>query len=142
MAIGLSMASPSASINQEMYYVPEVRSVQIDKKVYPRSTVGKESQSYCSCVQFSKEKTGYQGSVGFAKNWKRNSETPQVGGVVITSESSAGGVYTGHVAVISAVNYDTNTITIDEANYIRCKRSTRTLAMGDHRIIGYWIPTN
>jgi len=88
----------------------------------------------CSCVLFAKRLTGFTQSVGYAKNWPRNTETPQVGGVVITSESS--GYNTGHVAVISAIEGDT--LTLQEANFERCKHTSRKIKVDDKIILGYW----
>lgn len=92
----------------------------------------------CSCVLAVKRLTGFTQSVGYAKNWPRNTDTPQVGGVVITNESSSGTYKTGHVAYISVIQDDV--ITLDEWNYVRCKHTTRTIKVGDKRIIGFWKP--
>ena len=96
----------------------------------------KQITETCSCVAFVKRLTGFNEPVGYAKNWPVNSKVPVVGGVVITNESSFGGVRTGHVAYISAIDGDT--LTLLEANYVRCKQSTRKLNINDKRILGFW----
>lgn len=92
----------------------------------------------CSCVAFVKRLTGFDKSIGYAKNWPRNSEVPVIGGVVITSESSFDTFRTGHVAYILDINDDT--LTLLEANYSRCKQTTRKIKVADKKIIGYWKP--
>jgi hypothetical protein len=72
----------------------------------------------CSCVRFLQEKgtlkiKGY----GSAKNYPVNSQTPQVGSVVIFY----GGRH-GHAAEI--VERVGNMMRLDEANYLTCKRTT------------------
>ena len=89
------------------------------------------NSGYCSCVIFSKAMTGYTQSVGAARNWPKNSSIPVVGGVVITNESRA-----GHVAVITAVYPDR--IEVIEANYSRCRKSTRTILLSSPVILGFW----
>lgn len=89
------------------------------------------STSYCSCVLFAKSLTGYSKLVGNARNWPRNTKVPIVGGVVVTNESRA-----GHVAVITAVHSDS--IEVVEANYSRCRKSSRTISLNSSVILGYW----
>jgi surface antigen len=88
---------------------------------------------FCSCVTFAKRLTGYDSVVGAAKNWPTNSELPSVGGVVVLDEGRI-----GHVAYITAVQEDS--FTVSEANYISCKRSSRTLNISDKSIMGFWNP--
>lgn len=92
----------------------------------------------CSCVAFVRRLTGFTQSVGYAKYWPKNTEVPVIGGVVITSESSFNTFRTGHVAYILDINDDT--LTLLEANYSRCKITTRFLKVGDKRITGFWKP--
>lgn len=88
----------------------------------------------CSCVLYAKALTGYTKSIGIARRWTKNSSVPVVGGIVITNESPA-----GHVAFVAAIDGDT--ITLDEANYIRCKITTgRKLNINNPIILGYWTP--
>lgn len=87
----------------------------------------------CSCVLYAKTLTGYEKSIGLAKNWPINNQTPQIGAVVILNES-----YLGHVAVVEAVFE--NTIVITEANYIPCKVGSRELNKNDKNIRGYYVP--
>ena len=85
----------------------------------------------CSCVLFVKAKTGFTQSVGAARNWPINSQSPLPGGVVITRESSL-----GHVAYILEVNADS--IVVIEGNYSHCKVTTRTIPLNSPIIKGYW----
>ena len=67
-------------------------------------------------------------SYGFATG-----NEPKVGAIVVTSE----GGYTGHVAMVDAVN-DDGTITLTEMNYAGWGRiSSRTIAASYGRILGY-----
>lgn len=91
------------------------------------------SVRYCSCVLAVKAWTGYSQSVGAARYWPKNTNTPTVGGVVITNESSA-----GHVGYILVVNNDT--FTFKEWNYVGCSYTERTFSIYDKRIIGFWSP--
>lgn len=86
----------------------------------------------CSCVSFAKATSGINvGPIGMAKNHPINSQTPEIGEIVITNESPA-----GHLAVVTAV--DNSTITVSEANYIPCKTDTRTLKKTSPVIRGYY----
>ena len=87
----------------------------------------------CSCVSFVKFVTGYTEPVGNARNWPKVLSLPFVGGVVITNESPA-----GHVAVITHVDIDNETITIVETNYKPCQKGTRELNINSPKILGYW----
>lgn len=93
----------------------------------------KRGSSYCSCVLYAKSLTGYSTSVGAARNWPKNSLVPVVGGVVVTNDSRI-----GHVGVILSINGDS--ITITEANYSRCRKSTRTILLSSPVILGFWAP--
>lgn len=97
----------------------------------PQIKIVKPKVGYCSCVLYAKAITGYREVVGYAKNWPKNSETPQVGGVIITNES-----YAGHVGVITQVQEDS--ITITEANYRKCQVTERTISITSTVIKGYW----
>lgn len=99
------------------------------KKILKRSN--QPSRWYCSCVIFAKQRTGFTESIGFAKRWPKNSKIPIVGGVVITRESWA-----GHVAIITAVRE--TEIDVIEANYSRCRITTRTININNSLILGYW----
>lgn len=90
----------------------------------------------CSCVGLAKELTGFNKVVGLAKNWPINSDTPTVGGVVITNENQK----FGHVAFITKINY--NTIVVVEANYQPCRFSSRTMPINSDKIIGYYDTSN
>lgn len=92
----------------------------------------------CSCVLFAKAYSGKNpGSVGYAKNWPINSQTPQVGAVGITTESSSGRIYTGHVFVVQEVAG--SQIKVIEANFGGCGISTRYLNADSPVIRGYFI---
>ncbi len=98
---------------------------EIKKKVVKRQV------GYCSCVIYARSITGYNNSVGNARNWPKNSKVPVVGGVVVTNESRV-----GHVAVITAVYPDK--IEVQEANYSRCRKTTRTISLNSPVIKGFW----
>ncbi len=89
----------------------------------------------CSCVEYVIAVTGiHVGSIGFARNWPRNSAEPAVGGVVITRESKA-----GHVARIIGIEGDD--LILDEANYDTCHKTTgRHLNRHSPLIAGYYVP--
>ena len=89
--------------------------------------------NYCSCVIYAKSQTGFSTPNGLARYWPSNTDTPLVGGVVVTSESMA-----GHVAVISEVG--STWIKVREANYSKCRLTTRIIARDSKVIIGYWSP--
>jgi hypothetical protein len=98
-----------------------------------RNVPGVSSGRDCSCVLFVKSKTGFSRSIGYARNWPKNTTAPQVGGVVITNESRA-----GHVAYITGLNSES--IEVIEANYVKCKVSTRTIPLNSKIIMGFWNP--
>jgi hypothetical protein len=112
---------------------PAVRTSVKLKSNQAVTKVVQNGYSPCSCVSYSKAKTGFSKSIGLARNWPTNSSVPVAGGVVVTWESRA-----GHVGYILAVT--TTTITITEANYSHCKLTTRTLNINDKRIKGFWSP--
>ena len=130
------MAFPEKAISLTMVYELETLpqpNYEDASRLY-REWQADQIKETCSCVLFSKRLTGFTQSVGYAKNWPKNSEVPVIGGVVITSESS--GFNTGHVAVISEINGDT--LTLLEANFERCKHTTRKIKTNDKVILGYW----
>jgi hypothetical protein len=93
---------------------------------------------YCSCVNYVKALTGFSTTIGLARNWPINSSTPEIGGVVITTESRPG-TSTGHVAYIRDVQ--DGFLILNEANYVSCRQTTgRKLAIDSPLIIGYWNP--
>lgn len=90
------------------------------------------NQNLCSCVAFVKGITGFSETVGKAKNWPHNATLPQIGGVVITNESSA-----GHVAYIKTIVG--NIMTLTEANFTPCQKDERKMVIDDSKILGFWI---
>lgn len=102
------------------------------KKLVTTKTVNRTVA--CSCVLYAKQVTGYSKPVGYARNWPINNQVPIVGAVVITTESS--GFNTGHVGVVTAVSE--TTINITEANYSRCKVTSRTISRSSKVIRGYY----
>jgi hypothetical protein len=112
------------------------------KKVTPTKTtptgsnsviINSTSANLCSCVLFAKAKSGRNpGSVGFARNWPVNSQTPQVGAVILTRESSA-----GHAGVVTGV--DSEWVYVNDANYSRCRETNRKLPINSHLIRGYYL---
>lgn len=90
---------------------------------------------YSSCVAYVKAVTGFSQVIGYAKNWPINSTTPQVGSVVVTTESRPG-TNTGHVAIITKI--EDGLLYLKEANYIPNQLSTRTLNINSPVIKGYY----
>lgn len=87
----------------------------------------------CSCVLYAKSLTGYNQSVGLAKNWPVNSTVPTLGAVVVF-----GGAI-GHVGVIAEIG--SGEFRLDESNYSRCQiMHDRWVSSLDSRILGYWVP--
>ena len=84
----------------------------------------------CSCVSYTKYRTGFTQSVGNAKNWPRNTDSPLPGGVVVF------GGTVGHVMYIERV--EGTTIYISDSNNTPCKLTHRTIQTTDSRILGYW----
>lgn len=124
--------TPSAEDMQQAYdaWLAE-QAAQEKKRAQVQRTTG---YNPCSCVTYARWKSGINvGSIGFARNHPINSHIPQVGAIMVTSESAA-----GHVAVVTAVN--NTTLTVSEANYVRCKVSSRTLAKDSAFIRGYYFP--
>jgi hypothetical protein len=96
------------------------------------STKPKPNPTYCSCVLYGKQLTGYSNPVGYARNWPKNSTEPTIGGVVITSESNV-----GHVAVITGIQG--GKLILREANFIPCKETIgRELDINSPLILGFW----
>jgi len=92
----------------------------------------KQNTTFCSCVLYGKQLTGYSKPVGYARNWERNSTEPIVGGVVITRESSV-----GHIAVITGIQG--GKLILREANFTPCKETIgRELDINSPLILGYW----
>lgn len=99
----------------------------------PQGNVKVETGNYCSCVSHVRAITGTNtGIIGVARNHPINSQTPEVGAIVVLAEGSI-----GHVAVVTSVNEES--ITLDEANYAHCQRTTgRTLKRTSSRIRGFY----
>lgn len=114
-------------------YTPPKPPTQV--KAGNTQAVGKVPTGYssCSCVSYAKYKTGFTQSVGKARNWPTNSDTPSEGAVIITYESSL-----GHVGIVS--HWDaTNVYLESEANYSRCKMTYgRAIPIDSPLIKGYW----
>lgn len=92
----------------------------------------------CSCVSYAKYKSGINvGSIGAAKNHPINSNLPAVGAIVVMNVNSQGAYNTGHLGVV--LSFTENSVTITEANYVHCAISTRTMALSDTSIRGYFI---
>ena len=83
----------------------------------------------CSCIQYVKDILGIKGSLGNAWELEPNAEL-SVGVIVLLDEGW------GHVGLIT--DYNTETITFSESNYIPCRYSERTINRNDPRIRGYY----
>lgn len=85
----------------------------------------------CSCIQYVKMRLGgISESWGYPNKMKAYEISPYVGGVVVTTEGPV-----GHVALIEAI--EGTTLTVSEANYVRCKITRRTIEMNAPQIRGY-----
>lgn len=119
----------NAAVAEQLYqdWLTEQKKPKAVKKVTAKAAV-------CSCVLYAKALTGYTKSIGVARRWTKNSPVPVVGGVVITNESPA-----GHVAFVAALDGDI--MTLDEANYTRCKVTAgRKLNVNNPIVLGFWTP--
>lgn len=115
-------------------YYPDTGDFVQQNEVKPQ-TFQQTSLNLCSCVLYLEQKYGFNiGSIGQAKNWPINSQTPEVGEVVITSESNL-----GHVAKIMDIRE--GNLILDESNYSKCQHTTgRKLPIDSPLIKGYWKP--
>jgi hypothetical protein len=96
-----------------------------------RQSDGTYKPVVCSCVCQVKEWLGITDSIGSAKNWRPNSDTPVVGGVVIQS-----GGKDGHVSWILKV--EPTRVYVREANHKPCQISERWIDLSSSNIIGFW----
>ena len=122
---------PNKTIAQPTYNDEEYLEVR-GYENYPKKSTQAKGFDPCSCVSYAKSLVPYRESIGVAKNWLRNTDKAQVGGVVILKESPS-----GHVAYITKVWADE--FEVDETNYVPCTRSTRIIKKNYDKIIGYWV---
>ena len=121
---------PNLEIAQDLYK-------EWSKPKKPRSVAKTSPQdtgyNICSCVSYARYRTGINvGSIGVARNHPVNSQTPKVGAILITYESSA-----GHASVV--VGFDSEYVYVDEANYSRCKLTKgRAIRLNSKLIKGYY----
>lgn len=85
----------------------------------------------CSCVTAVKAWTGYDKTVGAAKNWPAPLSVPEIGAVIVTREGKV-----GHVGVVEQIWMET--VVIKEFNYYGCQTTRRELQKDDPLIIGYF----
>jgi len=125
------------SLNEPKYVLsPHLSELQKipSKPIVSKSKGIKTSGQYCSCVLYVKAKIGYTKSVGAARNWPTNSNTPSKGAVIVTYESRS-----GHVGIVSHFD-DTYVYLESEANYSRCKITYgRKLPLNSPLIKGYYV---
>ncbi len=121
----------------EIAYIEAPSQQQIEELYTQWKTTKVSTNNFCSCVLFVEGLTGnVVTSIGAARNWPINSQIPVVGGVVVTSESFPG-TNTGHVAFILSVGPES--IEVVEANFVHCKKTTRTIKLNDPAIKGFWV---
>lgn len=96
-----------------------------------RQANGTYLKTECSCTCYAKQQVGLTESIGSAKNWRPNSDTPVVGGVIIQS-----GGRDGHVALVLQV--EPTRVYVREANYKPCQISERWLDLNSPNILGFW----
>lgn len=93
------------------------------------------SWTYCSCVEFAKWFLGEQGEAwGAARDMTPNISSPEVGVLALTNEGP------GHAAVITEINDDM--LTLVEANWTSCEKTTRTINVNDEKIRGFYSIMN
>lgn len=89
-----------------------------------------ETYDPCSCVSFAKWKMDVSQSVSWGNAWniKPTSKEPGERGLVLTSEGK------GHIAYYTRIG---DTLYLEEANYERCKTTTRQLNINSPVIRGF-----
>lgn len=87
----------------------------------------------CSCISFYKFVSGVPQNEPLGNAWdiKPNSKEPKTGSMILTWEGSGHG---GRV-----INYTDKTVTFEESNFEKCKKTVRTFNRSDVRIRGYRI---
>lgn len=124
--------SSSGIPDQNSWDSYQEKRIQENKKKSQIQTLGFNP---ASCVSFVKYKTGFNQSIGVARNWPLNAKFGSVGGVIVLNESKA-----GHVALITGISEFGYVVT--EANYISGKvTSGRIIPYDDLSIIGFWVST-
>lgn len=93
----------------------------------------KQSYStYCSCVVYAKKLLGRESEIwGNAWEIQPNSQIPMINSLILTTEGTQG----GHIAVV--VNITSTRVIFNEANYISCLPSLRSLPLDSPLIRGY-----
>ena len=94
-------------------------------------SVGKKGNQ---CVQFVRSFLGASEISGMARNTKTNSQTPEIGSVIKTNESSK-----GHIGVV--IKIEDKTLWIVESNVpLGSERiGIRKFKLDDPRILGYYV---
>ena len=80
----------------------------------------------CSCISFVKSVLNFKGVFGNAEDLIPNTDIAV--GVVI--------LFKDHAGIVTDLN--SKTVSFEEANYLKCKRSSRTLPRNDPKIKGYY----
>lgn len=97
-------------------------------RTFPRVT----GKNLCSCVETAKILANKEfSSIGYARNLKGNTDSPEVGDIVILDESPS-----GHLAVIKTIWADTYVIM--EGNYERCAYTEREISKTYNKILGFY----
>lgn len=106
----------------------------------PRKTQILQAEPYaCNCQKWAAYKLGTHFGYLRAAAIPVNQTTPTVGVAILTRENSRG-TNSGHTGVTIDVDYNEKIVTIQEANYVSCRVTTRKLAFNDPRIRGYYKP--
>lgn len=114
-----------------------VYSVAVPKPV-TKAVVAPKIKAYnpCSCVSYAKWLSGINvGIIGMAKNHPINSQTPQIGSLVVFAGNSKSPA--GHLAVVIAING--NQLTIKESNWIHCQQGQRVIPSDEPDIKGFYV---
>ena len=114
------------------YYLENQYHLENPKKPLPIRRIYTVSYDPCSCVSTARALTGINvGPIGLAKNHPINTDTPIIGGIVITTES-----YAGHLATVTGI--DENYIYVTDGNYVPCAVTKRKIKRDDPVIRGYF----
>jgi len=90
------------------------------------------SSSYCNCYSYVASQRSIVGGIGLAKYHPVNSQIPRVGAIIVTYES-----WRGHVGLVTG--FDSSQVYIRDANFVPCRLTNRSLALGSSVIKGYWL---
>lgn len=110
----------------------EMPKIDLTEAVKKTANYDLNGDGWTYCLEFVQAKIlSAPRGIEYAKNLITNSDLPAIGAVIKTNESWA-----GHVGIV--VDYDIDTVTLEEYNFISNAYSIRTLTRDDSKILGYW----